>query len=226
MKKFDKEEAGNYGLDIRKKIVSYDGMHAIIRSVTSAFSRAEENILIVGAGTGEELNYLLELNDYVQIDALEPSTNMASFLLERIFSKNALNRVEVINKKLEEFSSSKKYGLITSILVSHFISNDEKKAYFEKMKMLLAHNGNIVLVDAFSDNDLKNVDYNYLIWVESLRLNGFSGKEISSIEKRYRESFYPINEEKLKSICSDVGLEVKEHFFRSLHFRGYLIGHC
>lgn len=223
MKKFDQEEALTYDVSIRRKIPAYESMHLLIESLTATLQPVIENVLVIGAGTGEELGYLLKLNEMtVTIDAIEPASDMASKLLEKNFAQNAMDRVTLINKKLSDAENLKHYQLITSILVSHFIPTESKREYFQKISSHLESNGLVFVVDAFINGE-KNNDINYQGWIKFLEANGFSELSLKLIVDNFANKFYPLSVDDFKMIITDSGLEIVDEFWQSLIFRGFIL---
>lgn len=222
MKNFDKEEAQIYEASIRRKIPAYETMHSLIETIIQIHSMHLKDGLVIGAGTGEELDYLLKINDDLKITAVEPSNDMASKLLEKVFVKNAINRVTVVNKKLSDAEDLKQYQLITSILVSHFVPTEFKLEYFKKISSHLEDDGVVFVVDAFINGE-KMKDVNYRGWLKFLEANGFDEASLKLIIDNFATKFYPLSVDDFKMIITDSGLEIVGAFWQSLIFRGFVL---
>jgi tRNA (cmo5U34)-methyltransferase len=224
MKKFNQNEAKVYEESIRRKIPAYEAMHALVESAIRGqpFCPELENVLVIGAGTGEELGYLLKINESLKITSVEPSGDMIQKLLEKVFAQNAINRVTVINKNLSDAEDLKTYQLITSILVSHFVPTESKLEYFQKISSHLKEDGVVVVVDAFINGE-KNNDVNYQGWIKFLDANGFNEASLKLIIENFTTKFYPLSIDDFKTIITNSDMEVVCEFWQSLIFRGFVL---
>lgn len=221
MKVFNQEIALSYESDIRKKVLAYEGLHEVIESLIFSLINVNEHILIVGAGTGEELNYLKKLDQSIKIDAIEPAAEMAKIFDAKAEALNLTSRVSLFEDSLESFKSNDKYHVITSILVSHFINHNDKKNFFLKLKNLIDQKGFILLVDKFSNENASL--FNEQAWLKNLSIKGFSDDEIKKIALNLSTKFFTLSENELHALCDDVGLVVAERFFQSLNFKGFIL---
>lgn len=102
-----------------------------------------QSILEIGSGTGVLLNELKKHYPQIKMTGLEPfQSGHEKFI--RIFENIKSNKLNIINKGIEEFNTNEKFDLIFSINVLEHVKDYEK--YIKKTCEFLNNNGtNIIL---------------------------------------------------------------------------------
>ena len=102
-----------------------------------------QSILEIGSGTGVLLNEIKNNYPQIKMTGLEPFQS-GHEKFKKIFENIKSNKLNIVNKGIEEFNTNEKFDLIFSINVLEHVKDYEK--YIEKTCEFLNNNGtNIVL---------------------------------------------------------------------------------
>ncbi|MFA9455314.1 class I SAM-dependent methyltransferase [Halalkalibacter sp. AB-rgal2] len=120
---------------IRRKIAGYPLLYDITsRLMTEAVAKREANLLVIGAGGGEELATLASKEKGWSFTAIDSSQPMLELAKVRIDREKVSNRIRYRFTSLESFSESTLYDGITCLLVLHFVKGkDNKRQFLERL---------------------------------------------------------------------------------------------
>ena len=93
-----------YDSHIRKLIPGYELVHQHINAILSSHLPETARILIVGCGTGYELQYLLQQHPQWQFTTIDPSLNMLQQAEKNIQSVTGYERVRFIQADTHQFA--------------------------------------------------------------------------------------------------------------------------
>ncbi len=143
--------AQKYGKIIRRIFPYYDELQELVSE--RVLGLCPEKIFLIGVGTGEEIVALRKTGYVNKIEGIEPNENMLKVASEILgLSRGDLDLFK--NDWLHYDLKDKQYDLISCQLVLHFIEDDEKKLWLEKIKKALKPNGVLLisfLCGSFSD---------------------------------------------------------------------------
>lgn len=90
-------------------------------------SKSPHELLIVGAGGGQELVTLGQFDPYWRFTAIDSSSAMLDIARRRIEEQKVSDRVHIVTGKIEHFSEATLYDGATCLLVLHFIKGLKQK---------------------------------------------------------------------------------------------------
>ncbi|MBO9668031.1 MAG: class I SAM-dependent methyltransferase [Bdellovibrio sp.] len=222
MKSFDQDVANNYDSDIRSRIPGYDHIQELISAVLDVEVPSPARMLVIGAGTGEEIRRTARRHPNWTIHGVEPSAEMNEIAKEKIRLLKFENQIHWHETKIEDFQASEEFDVALAVFVSHFIpDNGAKKAFFQKIADQLHPGAPLILVDFMKQDDLvgeKLIACNYF-WAKS---KGLELDKLHQLPTRLRNLFHPISEERLEELLGEVGLNLEGRFMQSLGFCGYV----
>jgi len=99
---FGIEWARQYDEAIRQTVAGYEAMHAMSVSVLATVLPTRPRLLVVGAGTGEELVRLAARFPQATLTGVDPSSHMLDVARERLRKARLLDRVEFVPGLVEE----------------------------------------------------------------------------------------------------------------------------
>lgn len=157
---FNKENASSYDNQRAKLAPIKDALHLCIRMKLSKLP-VDARILCVGVGTGTELIYLAQEFPQWHFTAVEPAPEMLKICRQRAEECGIALRCTFHEGYLDSLPDSDFFDAATSILVSHFIVESEKRSkFFAEIASRLRPGACLVNADLASDmstSDYKNI---------------------------------------------------------------------
>lgn len=111
---------------MRSAIPGYELLHETAALLTNALG-AEARMLVVGAGTGEEVMRLALQHPGWRFVAEDPSAAMLAVAREKLTAAGLADRVEFVVGPIENVPADAPFDAATLILVHHFQPDDGAK---------------------------------------------------------------------------------------------------
>lgn len=182
---FNKDVASSYDKQFSKLAPMKDALHLCMQMVLSDIP-LEANILCVGVGTGAELIALAKAFPKWKFTAVEPAASMLNVFRQKADELRISERCTFHEGYLDSLPESELFDAATSILVSQFISQTEKRtAFFLNIGKRLKPNGYIINADLAGDMSKPSTIDFFDVWLNMLAYSGMSEDKIG----QYRESF-------------------------------------
>lgn len=215
-KYLDKKNAKSYDEQRAKLKPIKDALHLCMKIILLDLPK-NANILCVGAGTGAELIYLAEEYPQWEFTVVEPAHEMMKLCYKQAEKYGIVSRCTFHEGYLKTLSDNYKFDAATSILVSHFIVNEEERAkYFSSIAKVIKPNGYMINADLSSD--MKSSNYNELlnIWVN---MHDYAGMP-TNIES-FGNNVAILPTEDIESIIVDGGFESPILFYKTLFIQAW-----
>ncbi len=208
---FDEKCAVSYDGQRERLAPVRDALHLCIRLLLSDVS-SSARILIVGAGTGSELIDLAIAFPLWQFTVVEPASAMLDVCRQRAEENGISSRCTFHEGYLESLCDTGGFDVATSILVSHFIVNqDERRRYFSDIAARLNSNGLLVEVGLASDTS-KHEYYKLLeVWVN---MHNYAGMPLNVQSLGNEVAILPVTE--VASLVESSGFDAPVLFFQAL----------
>lgn len=212
---FENERAFGYNQFVETWIPGYhyflDNLPKILREVSP------KKLLVVGCGTGNEIERFVKWDKTWQITGVDPSADMiaqAKTLLQGIAN------VEIIEGVAADLDSSKKYSAATLLLVLHFLEdNGEKLRLLKDIAEILEQGAAFVMLDI--TGDALQIEANLDILKKMLPDN-LEEEQVAERLKRIANELFPVSEERICELCVEAGFEKPLRFFQSGIYMGWL----
>ncbi|MBM4382357.1 MAG: class I SAM-dependent methyltransferase [Deltaproteobacteria bacterium] len=148
MATYDGEWAANYARRADAAIPGREGLYRLCRAFLTQLP-PRSDVLVVGAGTGEELFALARSLPDARFVAIEPAEPMLAHCAHRVADEGLGERIALRAETLDAFVPTRAFDAATSILVSqHVVPDDAAAAFFGKLAALLRPGGLLFTADA------------------------------------------------------------------------------
>jgi len=222
---FDMEMAREYDKGIRRALPTYDAMFRMVQSFLRANVDDAANILVVGAGGGNEIVTFGKANPSWTFVGVDPSEAMLEVALQKAKNEGIEERVTIQTGTIEQVDLNGEFNGATCLLVLHFVETiEEKLSLLKTVKELLEPGSPFVLVTMYGDPSNPEFNERMNLWKSIwLDLTDLTLEDVEGMEESVRElSFIPSSE--IEELLEKAGFERITQFFSTTLFGGW-IGH-
>ena len=220
---FDEEMATEYDKGVRRTLPTYDSMYRLVQTFLRAHTAQQANVLIVGAGGGNELALLGPGNPGWTFTAVDPAPPMLDSARMKAVHLKIVDRVKFIEGTVEQVPSNNLHDAATCMLVLHFIADvEEKLQQLKAIRQRLKPGAPFVLATMYGNPDDPAFDELFSLWKAYwLDATNLSVAEMDEMEKTVRAlSFIP--EEEIIRLLSKAGFGKIAKFFATNMFGGWI----
>jgi len=216
VQQFDDERAEAYDDRIRRLAPGYDALQAAAASVLDARLGPAAHLLVVGAGTGEEIVRMGRAHPQWTFTAVDPSAPMLDRCRARVVSAvDGLDeRVEYVCSRVEEAATERSFDAATSIFVAHFIQEKRaKRRFFRAVADQLAPGAPFVWADLYrpsSDADVRSLR---AAWRAQMRTQ-MPADDVERAFERIDEGISFVREDVLERLVSEAGFTWGQQFYQ------------
>ncbi|WP_420573271.1 class I SAM-dependent methyltransferase [Kordia sp.] len=212
---FENKRAANYNSFVEAWIPNY---HYFMDNLPRLLKDTEhKNLLVVGCGTGAEIERFINTSQPWKITGVDPSPEMISQANQKF--KNIEN-VQLIEGTINAVSSKDMFGAATLLLVLHFIETYESKLDLLKniAKKLDANAPFIVLDITGSKQQIKE----NLKILKNLLPDNLDETDINNRLYRIENKLHAVSEDQLKKLIVEAGFETPTRFFQNSIYMGWI----
>ncbi len=212
---FEKERATKYNQFVENWIPNY---HYFLDKLPKLLSEtSEKSLLVVGCGTGNEIERFISSSNDWNITGIDPSPEMVTQARQKL---DAYQNVTLVEGLLEELDIDKKYGAATLLLVLHFLDDQGNKlSLLKDIAARLTVGAPLVLLDITGNKDQFKQNLQIL---KFLLPDGIDEEEINFRLNRIENDLFAVSEERLAELCIEAGFERPLRFFQSSIYMGWL----
>lgn len=212
---FENERATGYNQFVETWIPNY--RYFLDRLPKLLSETNPKNLLIVGCGTGNEIERFIKAPDHWTITGIDPSPEMLKQAKDKF--QNYSN-VTLIDGLISELDIEKKYNVATLLLVLHFVDdNGNKLKLLKDIADRLVPGATFVMLDITGDKN--HIKQNLKI-LRLLLPDGLDEEQINNRLNRIENELYAVSEERLSELCQEAGFEPPLRFFQSSIYMGWL----
>lgn len=198
--------AESYDRDILNTIPYYDEVYNQIADVVSvAFLNKAVSWLDVGCGTGKMAEVALEQCNVEKMICIDNSSAMLEVARQKIRS----SYVEFLKLPMEGIDYDSQFDVISSILVNHYLSYEERMIAVRDCYHVLKEEGIYITFENFAPCDETMKKLYLKRWEKYQYSKGKSIKECEEHLNRYGTEYFPI------TIQEQIGI-LKECRFRNI----------
>ena len=208
-----------YDDHIRKLIPGYELIHLQVNAILKTYLPEQANLLIVGCGTGYELQYLAEQFPQWTFTAIDPAISMlekAKSHIEDLGLEKKINFIHGDTSILQ--TTNQQFDAALSILVSHFVPFEFKAQYFQDIGQSLKSNAFCLSYDLMKiENDQQLLTLKHLA-----QATGLSEKQSQMMADRLTQDFYLASTEQLEDYYKNAGFKSVQSFAQVLNYYGFM----
>lgn len=222
MMEFNNTLANEYEKGIRRTLPSYDAMLRLIQTFYHSTLPEKAEILIVGAGSGNEILQLAEGRPYWSFTGIDPSESMLKIAQERL--KSLTNRMSFHQGTiLDTQLSTEKYDAASLVLVLHFIQDyEDKVSTLKEIAKHLKPGAPFVLVSKYGEPGSIETELQFDLWRSYwLQHTKLSVSDVAEMEKSIRSLSF-MREEDIVTLLQKAGFIKPSRFFATTLFGGWV----
>lgn len=212
---FENERATGYNQFVETWIPNY---HYFLDRLPKLLRETEhKDLLVVGCGTGNEIERFVQTPGTWEITGIDPSPEMIKQAREKLQKFKNVNLIEGL---LTDLDIGKKYGAASLLLVLHFLDdNGEKQKLLKEIAERLVSGAPFVMLDITGDKDqiMKNLEVLRLLLPDDLDEGQIKNRLI-----RIENELYYVSEKRLSELCIEAGFEPPLRFFQSAIYMGWI----
>lgn len=212
---FENERATGYNQFVETWIPNY---HYFLDHLPKLLNdTSPKNLLVVGCGTGNEVEKFVQASEQWKITGIDPSPEMIKQASEKL---KTYDNVTLIEGLVTDLDIEKKYDTATLLLVLHFLEdNGNKLNLLKNIADRLVSGATFVMLDITGD---KNQIKQNLKVLKRLLPDGLDGEQIKNRLNRIENELDHISEERLSELCTEAGFESPVRFFQTSIYTGWL----
>ncbi|MGB5944896.1 class I SAM-dependent methyltransferase [Paenisporosarcina sp.] len=220
---FDMEMAREYDKGIRRALPTYDAMFRIVQSFLRAHVKDAANILVVGAGGGNEIVTFGKANPTWTFVGVDPSEAMLEVALQKAKNEGIEERVTIQTGTIEQVDLTGVFNGATCLLVLHFVETvEEKLSLLKTVNESLEPGSPFVLVTMYGDQSEPEFDVRMNLWKSIwLDLTDLTKDEVEGMEESVRELSFSSSTE-IEELLEQAGFERVTQFFSTTLFGGWI----
>jgi len=212
---FENERATGYNQFVETWIPNYNFFLDRLPKLVSETN--QKNLLVIGCGTGNEIERFVQASEQWKITGIDPSPEMIKQASEKL---HTYDNVTLIEGLVADLDIETKYGVATLLLVLHFLDdNGNKLNLLKDIAERLVSGATFVLLDITGDEN--QIEQNLKV-LKLFLPDGLDEEQINNRLNRIKNELFPVSEERLSELCTEAGFEPPLRFFQSTIYMGWL----
>lgn len=207
-----------YDEHIRKLIPGYEVIHQQVDAILQSVLKPNSHILIVGCGTGYELEYLLKRHPNWKFTAVDPSLTMLQKAQEQVELLGKSSQVTFVHGETSALPLENCFDAVLSILVAHFIADDMKPAFFKDIYNRLKENAVLLTYDLMTCINPQQLQaLRYLCLAQ-----GLTEEQCQKMLERMAQDFFSLTTEGYIKLLQKSGFESVQSYAQVLTYQGFI----
>ncbi|MCC7533414.1 MAG: class I SAM-dependent methyltransferase [Bacteroidia bacterium] len=212
---FENERAKGYNQFVETWIPNY---HYFLDQLPKLVIHTDQkDLLVVGCGTGNEIERFVKEPKQWTITGIDPSPEM---IKQANYNFQTYDNVTLINGLVSDLDIERKYSVATLLLVLHFINdNGNKLNLLKEIADRLVSGAPFVILDITGDK--KQIQQNLKV-LRLLLPDGIDEEQINNRLNRIANELFTVSEIRLSELLQDAGFEAPIRFYQSSIYVGWL----
>jgi tRNA (cmo5U34)-methyltransferase len=212
---FENERATGYNQFVETWIPNYNYFMSKLPGLLN--ETKNKNLLVVGCGTGNEIEVFTQSPEPWKITGVDPSPDMMKQAREKVGNNSNVRLIEGVVADLDIES---KFGAATLLLVLHFLDDDgEKLNLLRDISNRLETHAPFVMLDVTGDSNQIKGNLNIL---RLLLPPGLDAEQVESRLNRIEKDLHPASEKRITELFIEAGFEAPLRFFQSAVYMGWI----
>ena len=221
---FDGDYGEGYGLIAETVIPGYDQIFEAAHALLHTLVEPQARILVVGCGTGKEIEHLAPLRPGWRFTAVDPSVKMIDTTRGVVTRLGVEERVELHHGYVDDLTRSPEFEAATVINVMHFLADDgAKQDLLTSVAERVLPGGPVVLFDLHGDPSSAAFATLWSGWLAFMEQRGLVGQAKSRFVERLERGVAFVPEVRVLELCRNAGLSVAARFFGGFLYGGWLL---
>jgi len=218
---------GDYGEEYKelasRVIPGYDELFIATLSLLQERLDKRSKILIVGCGTGRELEVFASAEDQWTFDCVDPSKEMIECTRQVAHQRGISSRVQFHHYYTHDLDSNVQFDAATVINVMHFLLDDgSKDTLMQSVAQRVKPKGTVVLFDLHGDPSEPYFKLFYNAWIRYMDHRGYTGKKKERLLRRLDQGIAYASSERVLQICQNSGLHLIRSYWSGLLYNAWL----
>ncbi|WP_151795646.1 class I SAM-dependent methyltransferase [Acinetobacter soli] len=207
-----------YDEHIRKLIPGYEIIHQQVDAILQSVLQPTAHILIVGCGTGYELEYLLNKHPDWTFTALDPSLAMLEMAETRVKHMGKSAQVQFVHGDHSTLTEAAVFDAALCILVAHFIADEQKNEFYSSIHRCLKKSGLLLTYDLMPCNNPQHLQaLRYLCMTQ-----GLTELQCQKMLGRMENDFFTISFSEYQQRLQGIGFENVHSYSQILMYQGLI----
>ncbi|MEQ1067717.1 class I SAM-dependent methyltransferase [Acinetobacter sp. XH1741] len=207
-----------YDAHIRKLIPGYEVIHLQVDAILQSVLPPNAHILIVGCGTGYELEYLLKRHPDWKFTAVDPSLTMLQKAQKQVELLDKSSQVTFIHGDTSALPVEPCFDAALSILVAHFVADEIKPTFFKDIYECLKEKAVLLTYDLMTCINPKQLQaLRYLCLAQ-----GLTEQQCQKMLERMAQDFFSLTSEGYIKLLEKTGFESVEPYTQILTYQGFI----
>lgn len=219
---------GDYGEEYKELascvIPGYDELFIATFALLQERLGTKAKILIVGCGTGREIEVFAPLAGEWEFDCVDPAQSMVEYSRQVAEHFGVSSRVRFHHAYTHELDTGYQFDAATAINVMHFLlDNGSKDAFMQSIAKRVKPGGTVILFDLHGDRSESYFSLFYAAWMRYMDLRGYTGKKKERLLKRLEAGIAYVGQDRILEICRNAGLQLVRPYWSGLLYTAWLL---
>ena len=212
---FENERAAGYNQFVETWVPQY---HYFLDRLPKLLSDTKQkDLLVVGCGTGNEIEKFVKASEKWTITGIDPSPEMIRQANDKFQNYNNVTLKECL---ISDLDFEKKYNAATLLLVLHFLDdNGNKLKLLKDIADRLVSGASFVMLDITGNK--AQIRQNLQI-LKLLLPSGLDEEQVNNRLNRIENELFAVSEERLSELLQEAGFEAPLRFFQSSIYMGWI----
>lgn len=207
-----------YDQHIRKLIPGYEVIHLQVDAILQSMLPPNAHILIVGCGTGYELEYLLKRHPNWKFTAVDPSLTMLQKAQKQVELLGKSSQVTFVHGETSALPLENCFDAALSILVAHFIADEIKPVFFKDIYDRLKEKAVLLTYDLMTCVNPQQLQaLRYLCLAQ-----GLTEEQCQKMLERMDQDFFSLTTEGYIKLLEKAGFESVQSYTQILTYQGFI----
>ncbi|NPC91394.1 class I SAM-dependent methyltransferase [Bacillus sp. WMMC1349] len=209
-----------YEKTIGLKIPCYEMLYDMMdRLLSVQLTKKEADILIVGAGGGQELLTLGENHSKWTFTGIDISANMLDLARNRLKSAGVEAKVQFIEGEVDQLGQECHFAGATCMLVLHFVR--DKRAFLQRIADCLVEGAPLFIASINGDPHSEPFNWQMRAWREHMLANGIAEQDWERFAASIGTHSYPIPARDVEDLLKESGFISVTRFFSAYLIDGW-----
>lgn len=212
---FENERATGYDSFVQKWIPYYAEFIQLLPALLQRYQ--QQPLLVVGSGTGSEIQAFKQVEPQWSITGIDLSPQMVAQAREKL---KGMTGVELLTGEVKDMPRQAVFGASTLILVLHFVKDDGSKlALLQEIAARLETGAPLIIKDIYGD--AAGLQANLALWYQTLS-NDLPKADKQERFERIPQKLHYIPEERLAALLVAAGFEVPTRFYQQTIYGAWI----